>query len=161
VGGPAGGPAPGVAPAQAPRRAHFSGHGTAADQIVFHNDSGRPKFVSKDAVVQAMGVLTDNIRLVLFNTCFSRNQAEAVTRHVEVAIGMNTTIGDEAARVFAAQFYYAIGFGRSVKDAFAAARAMLLLEGIREEETPDLFARPGVDPGEVILVRPAGVAAGG
>ena len=40
---------------------------------------------------------------------------------------MNTTIGDEAAKLFAASFYRAIGFGRSIQDAFEQARVALML----------------------------------
>jgi hypothetical protein len=117
---------------------------------------GNTKFVSKEAIAATMNALADNIRVVVFNSCFSAGQAEAVTQHVDVAIGMNAEIGDEAARVFAAQFYSAIGFGRSVQEAFDQAIAALMLEGIPEEKIPELFTRDGVAAGEVILVRPVG-----
>jgi len=102
-----------------------------------------------------MSTMIDNIRLVIFNACFSREQAEAVTQYIDAAIGMNTDIGDEAARVFSAQFYSALGFGRSVQNAFEQAKASLLLENIPEEDTPELFTRENVDPNELILVNPA------
>ena len=98
--------------------------------------------------------MADNIRLVVFNACFTPAQAEAVTQHVEAAIGMQDAIGDEAARLFAAQFYSAIGFGRSLAEAFGQAVARLQLEGMGEETTPQLFVREGVDPHTMILVRP-------
>lgn len=110
--------------------------------------------MSKGAIIATMSTLADNIRVVVFNSCFSAGQAEAVTQHVDVAIGMSDEIGDEAARVFAAQFYSAIGFGRSVKQAFDQAIAALMLEGIPEDKIPELFMRDGVDPDEVLLVRP-------
>jgi hypothetical protein len=101
-----------------------------------------------------MQLMIDNVRLVVFNTCQSRKHAEAVTAHVDVAIGMNASIDDEAARIFAAQFYSAIGFGRSVQQAFEQARLELELEGIQGAAIPELFARPGVDPNQIFLVRP-------
>jgi len=52
---------------------------------------------------------------------------------------MNTAIGDDAARVFSAQFYSAIGFSHSIQQAFDQVKAALLLEGIREELTPELI----------------------
>ncbi len=58
---------------------------------------------------------------MFFNACYSRAQAEAAAQHVDVAIDMNAPIGDEAARVFATQFYSAIGFGYSVRRAFEQA----------------------------------------
>lgn len=137
-----------------PRIVHFSGHGSDLDKIVFQDNNGKTKLVSKEAIVQTMAVASDDIQLVFFNTCYSRNQAEAVVMHVAAAIGMNTSIGDEAARVFAAQFYSAIGFGLSVRRAFEQARAALLLESIPEHDTPELFVANGVDADELILVRP-------
>jgi hypothetical protein len=136
-----------------PHVVHFSGHGSSEGELVFQDDFGRTKFVSKKAIVTAMSVASDNIRAVLFNACFSAIQAEAVTQEIEVAIGMNNPIGDNAARVFAAQFYSSIGFGHSIKKAFDQGVAALLLEDI-PEDTPTLFVQDGVDPETIILVRP-------
>jgi hypothetical protein len=138
-----------------PQIVHFSGHGLSTGEIVLLADDGNTKLVTQDAMVATINTMIDNIRLVIFNACFSREQAEAVTRYVDAAIGMNTDIGDEAARVFAAQFYSAIGFGRSLQNAFEQAKALLLLENIPEEDTPEIFTREGIDPKELILVRPA------
>lgn len=138
-----------------PQIVHFSGHGSDQDEIGFQDDAGNAKWVSKDAIVQLMMASAGGIRLVFFNTCYSRNQAEAVVQHVEAAIGMNTEIGDDAARVFAAQFYSAIGFGLSLQQAFDQARALVMMEGIEEENTPELFVQSGLDPTEVFLVMPS------
>ncbi|MHA6250379.1 CHAT domain-containing protein [Oceanobacillus sp. CAU 1775] len=133
---------------------HFSGHGTDDDEIVFQDDQGNAKFVSKDALVQTMMSTSDKIKLVFFNTCFSYGQAQAVVEHVDSAIGMKTTIGDTAARVFAAYFYSAIGFGMSVKKAFEQGKSALMLEGIKEEDTPELYIKDGINPNELIIVKP-------
>jgi hypothetical protein len=109
------------------------------DEIVFQNVNGLAKFVSKEAIVQAMMTFSEDIRLVFFNTCYSYEQAAAVVEHVEAAIGMNTSIGDDSTRIFAAQFYSSIGFGLSVQKAFAQTKAALMLEGIPEENTPELL----------------------
>lgn len=133
---------------------HFSGHGSDSDEIVFQNQNGKAKLVSKEAIVQTIMTSSDNIRLVFFNTCFSFGQAHAVVKHVDAAIGMKTSVRDDAARVFAAQFYSSIGFGLSVKKAFNQAKAALMLEGIPEENTPELYVRDGLDANEIIIVRP-------
>ena len=54
----------------------------------------------------------------------------AVVEHVEAAIGMNDSIGDEAACI-RGQFYSAIGFGLSLEKAFNQGKAALMLEGNR------------------------------
>lgn len=134
---------------------HFSGHGSDQDEIVFQDNKGQAKLVSKEAIVQMMLACSGNMRLVFFNTCYSRNQAEAVVQHVEAAVGMNTSIGDEAARVFASQFYSAIGFGLPLRKAFDQAKAFLMMEGIEEEDTPELFVADGLTPEQIVLVRPS------
>jgi hypothetical protein len=75
-------------------------------------------------------------------------------QHIPAAIGMNTAIGDEAARIFAAQFYSSLGFGHSVGKAFRQAKAALMLESIPEESTPELFMTPGLDADELVIVKP-------
>ncbi len=138
----------------APAIVHFSGHGSDQDEIVFQDAGGAAKLVSKEAIVQTMMASSEGIRLVFFNTCYSRNQAEAVVEHVEAAIGMNTSIGDKAARIFASQFYSSIGFGLSVRKAFEQAKALLMLEGIPEQDTPELFIHAGLDPDMLVIVKP-------
>lgn len=135
-----------------PTIVHFSGHGSNQDEIVFQDGEGNTKLVTKEALVQTMTATSDNIRVVFFNTCYSRNQAQEIVNHIEAAIGMNDSIGDNAARIFAAQFYSAIGFGKSIKTAFEQAKAALMLENIPEEQTPELFIQNGVSQEELVLV---------
>lgn len=137
-----------------PTVVHFSGHGSSEDEIVFQTQDGNAKFVTKEAIVQTMMASSDSIKLVFFNTCYSRNQAEAISEFVEATIGMNTSIGDEAARIFSSQFYSSIGFGLSVGKAFQQAKALLMMEGIKEENTPELFIKSGLNANEIILVQP-------
>ena len=137
-----------------PTVVHFSGHGSDSDEIVFQDAEGKAKLISKEAIVQTMMASSNTIRLVFFNTCYSHNQARSVVEHVEAAIGMNTTIGDNAARIFSSQFYSAIGFGVSLGKAFEQAKALLMMEGIKEENTPELFIKEGLDAYELIIVKP-------
>lgn len=132
---------------------HFSGHGSE-DYIAFQDDFGITKPVSTEALVQTMMASSDSIRLVFFNTCYSSSQAKAVVQNVEAAIGMNQSIGDEAARVFASQFYSAIGFGLSLETAFQQAKAALMLQGIEEDNTPELFISNEINSNEMIIVKP-------
>jgi hypothetical protein len=133
---------------------HFSGHGSSTEEIILLDKQGNPKPVSKEALVSLFRTLKDNIRVVILNACFSRPQAEAITGEIDCAIGMSRAIGDEAAITFAASFYRAIGFGRSVKEAFEQGRTSLLMEGISEEQTPDLLTGQGVKAASIVLVNP-------
>jgi len=137
-----------------PHVVHFSGHGSDQDDIIFLDSEGNSKFVSKTAIVQMLASAAANLRLVVFNTCFSFNQAEEITEHVEAAIGMSDSIGDEAARNFSAQFYSAIGFGLSVQQAFDQAKALLLAENSKHADIPTLFTKADADAKNIVLVKP-------
>src|SRR5262245_15884507 len=101
-----------------PHVVHFSGHGSSAQELILLDDQGNPKPVSQEALVHLLRTLKDNIRVVVLNACSTQPQAKAIARIIDSVIGMNRPIGDEAAIVFAASFYRAVGFGRSVKEAF-------------------------------------------
>jgi hypothetical protein len=151
---------------------HFSGHGGSAaglnfldDQrdlkpvskeegLIMLDDQGKPKPVGKEALAYLFRILKDNVRVVLLNACYSQPQAEALAQTIDCTVGMNRPIGDKAAIVFAASFYRAIGFGRSVKEAFELGKAALLLEGIPEAKTPELLTRQGVDAAALVLIAP-------
>src|SRR5690606_3552291 len=81
-----------------PAVVQLSGHASENDETVVQCADGAAKLVSKEASVQTMMASADNISLVFFNTCYSVNQAEAVSKIVDETIGINTSIGDEAAR---------------------------------------------------------------
>lgn len=135
-----------------PTIVHFSGHGAPNGDIFVQNNDGTAKNISKEAMVQVLKSSTDKIKLVFFNSCFSYLQAESVTEQIPCAIGMSDSIGDKAAEVFAAQFYSAIGFGKSVKEAFEQARAALMLEGINEENIPVLYMQEGINAEDLYIV---------
>ena len=135
-----------------PRVVHFSGHGSQNAEIVLLDKDRQPKPVSKAALKQLFSTLKDNIQLVVLNACFSRPQAEAIVEVIDCAIGMKRAIGDKAAITFAASFYRAIGFGRTIQEAFDQGKAALMLEGSREQDTPELLVRSGVDPNTIFLV---------
>lgn len=135
---------------------HFSGHGAETGELVFQDAAGESTFVTKQAIAAAISTASKAIPVVFFNSCFSAGQAEEVVKFVDAAVGMNRSIGDDAAREFAAAFYSAIGYGLSVATAFSQAKAALMLLNIPEHETPELHIRAGVDPDTLVLVRPEG-----
>ncbi len=137
-----------------PHIVHFSGHGSSTAEIILNDQDGSPKPVSKAALVSLFRTLKDNVRVVVLNACSTRPQAESLGEIIDCVVGMNKPIGDAAAIIFAASFYRAIGFGRSVQEAFDLGKVALLLEGIPEDHTPELFVRKGVDAATLTLVVP-------
>jgi len=98
--------------------------------------------------------LKGTIRLVFLNACYSREQGLALVESIDCVIGMEESIHDDAATAFASSFYRAIGFGRSIQEAFDQGITSLLLEGIPEEEILELLVKQGVDAGQVVLIAP-------
>lgn len=136
-----------------PKIVHFSGHGSNSGEIILAANNGVSKPVSIRAINALFTNFKDNISVVILNACYSKKQAQAITQVIDCAVGMSDSIGDKAATVFAASFYQAICFGRSIQEAFDQGITALLLEDIHEENTPELLMKDGVDPSQVILVR--------
>jgi hypothetical protein len=137
-----------------PHIVHFSGHGSRTGGILVVGSDGKSKPIGAKAIRALFTALRDNIRVVILDACHSRSQAEVIAEVIDCVIGMEGAVGEAAATIFSASFYRAIGFGRSVQEAFDQGVTALLLEGISEENTPKLMARPGVNPSQVFLVLP-------
>ena len=135
-----------------PQLVHFSGHGSHASDLILVNDNEESKPVSPEAIKDLFETLKDNIRVVVFNACNTRKLAAAVSEVIDCVIGMNGPIDDKAAIIFAASFYRALGFGRSVEEAFKQGRAALRVEGCAQHETPQLLTKPGVDAARLFLI---------
>jgi hypothetical protein len=143
---------------------HFSGHGSAASEIILATEAGGSHPVSSRALSALFSVLKDNIRCVVLNACYSEPQAQAIAQHIDAVVGMTNQIGDEAAINFAAAFYQALGFGRSVQTAFDLGRLQLDLANLGEQDTPKLLAA-NRDPAQIIFAaetpQPEGRGVGG
>jgi len=135
-----------------PTIVHFSGHGNASGELILMDDSGKTKTVSPVTLKELFTAFKHNIQGVVLNACYSKKQGVAIAEVIDFVIVMNTTIGDPAAINFAASFYLAIGFGCSVKESFELGRVSLKLEGIPEENTPELIHRPDIDPASIYIV---------
>lgn len=138
-----------------PQIVHFSGHSNETGEIIMMDQNGRSKPVSQLALKETFRILKDNIRVVVLNACHSATQAEAISTVIDCAIGINSAVCDDIAIAFAATFYGALGFQKSVQDAYDQGKASWLLEGGRGNETPELKVRPGVDPKMLFLIEPA------
>lgn len=134
-----------------PTIVHFSGHGGGVTGLVLQRDSGDAILVKARALRELFKNFKGKVRLVVLNACYSQVQAKAIAKEIDCVVGMRVSIGDEAARVFAASLYRAIAFGRSIKEAFDQGKTALRLQGIPEADTPILISRKGVHPSKVYL----------
>jgi tetratricopeptide (TPR) repeat protein len=136
-----------------PHIVHFSGHGSNTGEIILLDKSDQVQAVNLEAIKELFSTVTqDNIKVVLWNACYSKIIAEAIAEYIDCVIGMNTAINDEAAIDFAATFYGAIASGRSVQQAFKQAKAALMASQISEANIPELIHREQINPEEIILV---------
>lgn len=131
---------------------HFSGHGTSDGELVFLDNNDNEKFVTREVLIEMINASTDDVRVIVFNNCFSSSIAENVVDNIDAAIGMNISIGDDAAIVFATQLYSAIGFGLSLEKAFSQAIVSLKLENIPEDKTPQLYVNKEFEAKDIYLV---------
>ena len=112
-----------------PHIVHFSGHGQS-EGILLEDSNGQARVVPGPALAHMFRNLKDNIQVVVFNACFSQEQAREVADYIDVAVGMGEAIGDSAAIAFSSAFYMGLGYGRSVQSAFDIGVAELMIEGL-------------------------------
>jgi CHAT domain-containing protein len=128
-----------------PNIVHMSGHGSESRRILVNGTHGRAKALDQQGLTNVFALYNHHVRLVLLNACFTREQARSLSEVVDYSIGTAAPIGDKASVAFAGAFYSALGFGKSVKDAFNAAKAELTLTKMRRSRGIELFVRSGLD----------------
>jgi hypothetical protein len=133
-----------------PAVVHFSGHGEAGS-LLLEDEHGGPEPVSPRALAMMIEVAARNARVVILSACSTTAHAHALRDKVDVVIGMDGKIHDDAARMFAVRFYGALGNRRSVGNAFAQGVAKLAAKGLPDELLPCCVTRPGVDADQVVL----------
>jgi hypothetical protein len=108
-----------------PEIVHFSGHGSDAGEIVLEDDHGNSRPAPIETLRGIFKALGENVRCVVLNACYSEPQAQAIVESIDCVIGMGTEVADDDAIVFARDFYRALGYGRSVRVAFEAGKAVV------------------------------------
>jgi hypothetical protein len=120
---------------------HFSGHGSEANEIILENNVGESHAVSAKTLGKLFSVLKDNIKCVVLNACYSQGQAEAIAEHIDCVIGMSSSIMDDSAISFAASFYQALAYGKSVNDSYQLGRIQIDMENLDEGDIPQLLCK--------------------
>ncbi|MFZ4663124.1 MAG: CHAT domain-containing protein [Caldilineaceae bacterium] len=109
---------------------HFSGHGTETSALIFHNAQGNSVQVRGAPLGQLFQILKDNLRCVVLNACYTAELAEGLASVIDCVVGIENAITDSAALQFTTAFYRALGYGRSVQEAFALGRVQIDLAGL-------------------------------
>ena len=137
-----------------PEIVHFAGHGVGGGIVLRGNDACSQAVDSK-ALKALFEAFTDDVRLVVLNSCYSKAQAGALRQVVDCAVGMSGEVDDEAARVFAGAFYRALGFACSVANAMQQGMAAVEVEGLRAGARPQIKVRKGLNAKDIYLVEPS------
>ena len=135
-----------------PTIVHFSGHGAEDGSLAFEDDFGMVKLVTKETIATVLATVADEIRLLVFNACFSAQQARVVSGIIGAAIGMEEPVDDRTAVTFASQLYSSVGFGCSLQTSFDQAKARLVMENCPDFDNPQLYLADGIDATEIRFV---------
>jgi hypothetical protein len=133
---------------------HFSGHGADAG-IALHDANDSLRLLTNEEIGKLLALSPKPLKLVVFNSCDSAAQARVAVQHATAAIGMEQSIEDETARVFAGQLYNSLGFGRSLGLAFEQAKFQVEITFNALSGDPALVMADGVDANEFVVVSPA------
>jgi len=159
-----------------PNIVHFSGHGAGNDgYLVFHpnnkpniiedpeilekltpeqqkeNEQKRYSVISTEILKDIFEMYNENIKLVLFNSCNSKTQAEAINEYVDFTIGMSDFIGDETAITFSKEFYKTICSNRTLQQAFKQSHIVIKTEHPEFAHVPELFIKEGADKNSILV----------
>jgi len=128
-----------------PAVVHFVGHGAGSKGIILETASEYGKVVSVSALQRLFDTFGSDLRTVVLDGCYEASQATAIIKVVDSVVVIPDRIGDMGSRAFLASFYRAIGFGRSILDAFEQGLVAVALEGLGDDPVPTLLVRDGVD----------------
>jgi len=128
-----------------PHIVHFSGHGSQSQRFLLNGRYGRAQALDQQGLTDVFAVYNDHVRLVVLNACFTKAQARSISEVVDYSIGADRPIGDKVSVAFAGAFYRALGFGKSITDAFKSARAELALTKMPRSRGIELFVRNGIN----------------
>jgi HEAT repeat protein len=123
-----------------PQIVHFCGYGEGIQGLVLEHESGNTQLVTTEAIADLFQQFPQ-IECVVFNACYSDEQAEAIVRSVPYVIGMSDALPDQTALKFAQGFYDALGAGQPYESAYEFGKNAIALEGISGESIPKLYRR--------------------
>lgn len=139
-----------------PEVVHFSGHGTKAGELLFQSEKdGASHPIPASTLARVFRQLKDKIRCVVLNACYTELQARAIADSIPCVIGMSRAVPDSTAVAFAAGFYEALAFGRSIAEAFELGLAQIEMTpnvNPKSSDIPQLLVHDGEDAKKIYLI---------
>lgn len=139
-----------------PHIIHFSGHGRG-QSLLMESDSADATagvVLEFDLLGAALSATTTPPGLLVLNACETLEGAETLLNATPIIVAMSEEVSDDAAIIFAKQFYTAIASAQSVGKALEQARVALRMAELGEDRVPEYIARADVDIQTLILVTP-------
>lgn len=132
---------------------HFSGHGHNAG-LALHDDHDQTHDLTAEQLGRLLSLAPNPLKLVVLNACNSAQLAEVAAQHAVGAVGMEQSIGDDSARLFAGQLYNSLGFGRTLGLAFEQAKFQVDASLDHWPGDAVLVMTEGADPNSYVVVSP-------
>lgn len=138
-----------------PQIVHFCGHGLKQEGIALENETGKVQLVSAKTLSELFELFANQVRCVVLNACYSEEQADAISQHIDYVVGMSQAISDRAAIEFAVAFYDTLAAEDNALDNLARVEVAyrmgciaINMLGISGSKTPVLKKRstPTVEP---------------
>ena len=131
---------------------HFSCHGSADRELVLVRDDRTPGPVPTRTLTSYFRILSNKTVLAVLNACFSSKQAAAIQRIIGLTVGMRQPVADEAAISFSKSFYQALGYGRSIREAFDLGATAINASDPGLDGVAELFEGDGIHANALCLV---------
>ena len=125
-----------------PEVVHICCYGAGDNGLVMENERGKTQRVPTHALANLFKLVSNHVRCVVLNACYSEVQAEAIHQHIKYVIGLKQSIGDKAAIQFAKGFYRGGGNDRSFDEAYKWGCNAIELENSPSDLTPVLKVKP-------------------
>ena len=122
-----------------PHVVHIGGRGTEAGDILLADDGESQRPVSGRALAELFRILKDNIRVVVLNLPNAGGLVGELTTIIDYVVSTGDLSARQSAVTFAAHFYQALVYRRSVAEAFELAKNQLMLDGDPDYGKPVLF----------------------
>ena len=130
---------------------HFAGLANAK-RLSFLKPDRHPEMVRNETIVRLFETLTNQIRLVILNACYTETLAQQLAQHIDCVVGMGRQTNDQIATTLSASYYHAVTSGQSVQAAFDLAYIPVETEQGGGHTVPRLKVRTGVNASDVVLI---------
>jgi serine/threonine protein kinase len=115
--------------------------------------NGVPQLVTPTGLQEMFGAAGSSVKLVVLDRSFTQLQAEALLAHVDCVVGTPGTASPDLAEVYGVALFGAIGDCESIATAHRHACAAVRLEGLANDDCPQIRVRRCIDAAKVVLAR--------